>query len=290
MSTKSREPGEAFKRQISDFAPVRKKRPWRDDDVTPSSAPADTILINDSRLGASSVLEKNSAIAEFAIAKNTIDETATRKETMAGTAIANITIAVPAIDGAVNNKPRENSAIAEIAIDADGASKETMADFAIANVAIDDAGNKLAIANSAIAATSSKNEKNPKQKLNADSRKNKIESAIAKFAKDGTRIESDSYLESKTSFSSQSLVFEKVVPKLENPTASLIYLYLYNLKIQSQESSITLSLGSLAEKLGLAKRTVQDAIKKLEDAGFLKHTNAGRTVTSSFIVVSPESN
>jgi hypothetical protein len=189
MTIKTREPGDAFKRQVTDFVPVKKRRPWRDeqavaetetiDEATkpvreiqgattamanPAIAPAAIVEV----LEVDGVAMANPAIAPAAIVEPSKDE----RVAMANPAIASaaivgssedglVAVAIPAIaPAAIVEASRDehvamaNPAIAPVAI-VESSSDEhvAMANSAIAPAAIVDASSdeRVAMAAGAIA-------------------------------------------------------------------------------------------------------------------------------------------
>ena len=149
MTIKTREPGDAFKRQVTDFVPVKKRRPWRDE-----QAVAETETVDEAIKPVREIQGATSAMANFAIAPTAIVEPS-RDD---GVAIANLAIAPaaivkPSVDGRV---AVANPAIAPAAIvEPLGDVRVAMANPAIAPAAIvgSSSDEHVAMADSAIAPT-----------------------------------------------------------------------------------------------------------------------------------------
>lgn len=82
-------------------------------------------------------------------------------------------------------------------------------------------------------------------------------------------------------------VFDSLLPQLADAGASIVYLYLWRRTIGFQRISVDLSHQIIADAVGLSKRTVQDAIYKLNEKGLIRTVRAYSTAIPQHFIQKP---
>lgn len=82
-------------------------------------------------------------------------------------------------------------------------------------------------------------------------------------------------------------VIDSLFSKIANPTASLVYLYLWRRTIGQGQERIKISAQIIAESLGLSRRTVQLALRKLNEMGYIATDGLGELGIPEHRVLSP---
>ena len=314
MTIKTREPGDAFKRQVTDFVPVKKRRPWRDEQAVAETETVDeaikpvreiqgaTSAMANFAIAPTAIVEPsrddgvaiaNLAIAPAAIVKPSMDDSAA----MANPAIAPAAIVKPSRDGIV---AMANPAIAPAAIvkpSRDGCvamANPAIAPAAIVEPSMDDG---VAMANPAIAPAAI-------VKPSMDDSAAMANPAIAPAAIDNSQIsnlampiqEGQNESLSKPDYvaadvdpnlvrsqrARAAFVFNVAIKRIGNPMDGLLFCYLWHRVEETGTTQIRITLNELSEGIGASKRGVQDAVKRLTELGLIENINAGTTYVPIF--------
>lgn len=151
--------------------------------------------------------------------------------------------------------------------------ENAIVDLAISNPTIAFSAQALtAIAKPTIADTSD---------ANKDKKATKVEYAIAKTAiadladKKGGYTRVDNY------------VFDVLMPKIGSAPAAVVYLYLWRRSLGFQKPSVSLSHQIIAEAVGLSKRTIQEAIARLNELNLIRTHRAYETAIPEHSILRP---
>jgi hypothetical protein len=85
-----------------------------------------------------------------------------------------------------------------------------------------------------------------------------------------------------------SYVFDSLISKINSPSASLLYIYLYRRTIAEGNQTIQISGTVLSEVLGFSSKAVRSAIKFLIELGFLELLPSEKSsITATYRVLTP---
>jgi hypothetical protein len=82
-------------------------------------------------------------------------------------------------------------------------------------------------------------------------------------------------------------VFDVLIPKFESAPAALVYLYLWRRSLGIQKPSVSLSHQIIADAVGLSKRTVQEAVAKLNELNVVRTHRAYETAIPEHFILRP---
>ena len=83
------------------------------------------------------------------------------------------------------------------------------------------------------------------------------------------------------------VLLQDLVGHDHSPAAFLVYLYLWSACAAAHYRPVSMSLLTLADNTGLAKRTVQLAVARLKRRRLIEVTQAHGTATPAYLVLKP---
>ena len=260
MTIKVREPGEAFKRQVTEFVPVKKRRPWRDEEATDEKETLEPELTSKYKR---EVQGATSTMANAAIVERQEESSAS----MANAAIAQRQEESSASMAAFAIAQRQEESSASMA-NAAIAQRQVESSASMANAAIIEPVN-LVPPSTAITAISKIENPGGKKSVQPDS-------FALPLAAEHMTPDLDPNL-ARSQRARASFVFNIAIRKIGNPMDSLLFCYLWHRVEETGTNQIKITLNEMSEAIGASKRGIQDAVRRLTETGLIENINAGTT-------------
>lgn len=229
--------------------------------------------------------ESSGAIAKSGVANCAVASVAVDSLAIAGSEVKLGAIAEKSVANfGIANFEIDESVVAEkdIAIDAivdSGLAEEGIASLATENSAIENKGIvSKAIKDASIAKPTIVSSSAAKKALPKATRKYFEEAyeELERLRRDSVkRISIDTY------------IIDSLFSRLNNPSYSLIYLYIWRRSIGEGSQKADLSLRVISEAIGVSKRCVQEGVKHLNEIGLIKTIKKGKTAVPCHKVMEP---
>lgn len=215
------------------------------------------------------------AIEKYAMAGDSIENGAMARSSIAGSAIVeNATVEPFVADGAIAGSAIVSHSIESKSIASESIEKDSIEDSAIAGK------DKIDSKKSSIKKSDFKNPKLPSSKIlqGIGTRQAYQEShqEIERLKADtGTTTVVDNY------------VFDILFKEINNPSESMVYLYLWRRTYGSGKKNVELSYQVLSDAIGVSKRGGQEMLKRLNEKKLIKIELGSKTGIPSYEVICP---